>query len=112
MLQVGQIVQVLEVKRDKRGRQKVRHEQGWTPMMAPDGRPVLEPADVVGMSKDVVLLECCQASEWQRIGDLLKAGESVRSFLLKSNPTYFRCFTSHLTYTDIQTFLANSGVHF
>lgn len=42
MLEVGQIVQVLEIKTDKRGKAKVRHEQGWTPMKAPDGRPVLE----------------------------------------------------------------------
>eukprot|EP01046_Picozoa_sp_COSAG06_P101522 COSAG06_NODE_47666_length_337_cov_1.478992_1_plen_76_part_10 len=48
MLQVGQIVQVLEIKQDKRGKHKVRHEQGWTPMKAPDGRPVLEPADAGG----------------------------------------------------------------
>ena len=42
MLQVGQIVNVLEIKQDKKGKQKIRHEHGWTPMKAPDGRPVLE----------------------------------------------------------------------
>eukprot|EP01043_Picozoa_sp_COSAG02_P076677 COSAG02_NODE_16407_length_1086_cov_1.289767_1_plen_60_part_10 len=46
MLQVGQIVNVLEVKQDKKkSKQKIRHEQGWTPIWAPDGRPVLELVD-------------------------------------------------------------------
>ena len=45
MLQVGQIVNILEVKQDKKGKQKFRHEQGWTAVKAPDGRPVLELVD-------------------------------------------------------------------
>ena len=45
MLQPGDVVTVLEVKMDKKGNMKIRHEQGWTPQKSPDGRVVLEPVD-------------------------------------------------------------------
>ena len=48
MLQVGEVVDVLEMKTDKKGKAKVRHRGGWTPMRAPDGRAVMEPADGSG----------------------------------------------------------------
>ena len=34
---------MLEMKTDKKGKAKVRHRGGWTPMKAPDGRAVMEP---------------------------------------------------------------------
>ena len=43
MLQPGQMVSCMDKKMDKKGKWKVMHQLGWTPLMAPDGRVTLVP---------------------------------------------------------------------
>eukprot|EP01048_Picozoa_sp_COSAG05_P009342 COSAG05_NODE_761_length_7487_cov_150.318760_4_plen_477_part_00 len=46
MLQPGQMISVMDKKMDKKGKPKVMHQLGWTPLMAPDGRlTMLPPAE-------------------------------------------------------------------